>query len=418
MECMRHMILDPMRAVLAFAVVLVIAALAQDASSATRRVPQDYATVQAAIDASVDGDVVMIAPGTYRGAGNRNIETRGRAIVVTSSDGAEETIIDCEGAGRGFYIHEWESNDTDRGSYDHERHSGTRLRRRHLLRDRFALDPAVPHLQFAGPQRWGLGIIVLWRGRGRVRLQGNDTWESGGGVYVDYSGPVTLTNCLITGNSTAICGGGVSFQNGGEINVMRGCTVTANETNRDSGGVYGAGGVTFERCIIWDNCAPEFSEEFGSFNGATRFVCTDIDSSGVWSRFGTVEFEPELRILRSHVLRTGGLRPRRPPAIGGCHRTHRAQPVTAPAGCESACWTRDVDPPGYGAPAVPLTGRAACSAERSARNSKATTSATIRSASPTPACRLRSRSRPGDGSSRLSDPELTWPTHLRLLEVR
>lgn len=34
------------------------------------RVPAEYATIQAAVDASVDGDVVLIADGVYTGAGN------------------------------------------------------------------------------------------------------------------------------------------------------------------------------------------------------------------------------------------------------------------------------------------------------------------------------------------------------------
>ncbi|HWR69941.1 MAG TPA: hypothetical protein VN415_02695, partial [Dehalococcoidia bacterium] len=45
-----------------------------------RRVTQDYATIQAAIDASNDGDTVVVSEGTYM----ENIRYRGKAIVVGS----------------------------------------------------------------------------------------------------------------------------------------------------------------------------------------------------------------------------------------------------------------------------------------------------------------------------------------------
>jgi predicted outer membrane repeat protein len=72
----------------------------------------DAPDIQAAIDSCASGDSVLVAPGTYMGAGNRDIDFTGKAIVVTSISGADMTIIDCGGSEaeyhRGFYFHSGE----------------------------------------------------------------------------------------------------------------------------------------------------------------------------------------------------------------------------------------------------------------------------------------------------------------------
>jgi hypothetical protein len=56
----------------------------------TIKVPADQPTIQAAINAANSGDTVLVSPGTYY----ENINFNGKAITVTSSDGAAKTIID------------------------------------------------------------------------------------------------------------------------------------------------------------------------------------------------------------------------------------------------------------------------------------------------------------------------------------
>jgi parallel beta-helix repeat protein len=56
----------------------------------TIHVPADQPTIQAAIDAAVDGDTVLVADGIY----NENINFKGKAITVTSVNGNKVTTID------------------------------------------------------------------------------------------------------------------------------------------------------------------------------------------------------------------------------------------------------------------------------------------------------------------------------------
>ncbi len=64
--------------------------------AATINVPADNPTIQAGIDAAENGDTVLVDDGIYKGAGNVNIDFKGKSITVKSRYGAEATIIDCE----------------------------------------------------------------------------------------------------------------------------------------------------------------------------------------------------------------------------------------------------------------------------------------------------------------------------------
>ncbi|MCW8816854.1 MAG: hypothetical protein OQK52_03135, partial [Ignavibacteriaceae bacterium] len=62
-----------------FSVVLILTIISS-ANANTIRVPEDYTTIQQAIDASVNGDTVIVAPNTYF----ENINFRGKNILLTS----------------------------------------------------------------------------------------------------------------------------------------------------------------------------------------------------------------------------------------------------------------------------------------------------------------------------------------------
>jgi len=71
------------------ALLILLAPLAAQAQT-TIYVPADFATIQAAITQARDGDTVSVAPGTYL----EHIDFLGKAIVLQSDAGPQQTIID------------------------------------------------------------------------------------------------------------------------------------------------------------------------------------------------------------------------------------------------------------------------------------------------------------------------------------
>ncbi len=262
-----------------------LAGLASRADATVRHVPADYPTIQAAIDNSADGDIVLIAPGTYSGPGNRDIELHGLAVDVTSSGGAGQTILDCQGLGRGFWVHEWEGS--------HSRIENLTIENGTGLNDDnypdgggiFCEDcgPTISQCRILDCHAYEGGGICLYLFDGVVDhcvISGNKADNAGGGILTRFNIVVRITNCLISGNRAGEDGGGgVCFADDFDGDTLEGCTITGN-TGGMAGGVETSMRAVLSRCILWGNCAPELGSEMYADYGAD-FVCTDVDTTGI-----------------------------------------------------------------------------------------------------------------------------------------
>ena len=79
-------------------------AFASIATAETITVPGDHATIQEALDASVGGDVIEVAPGIYTGSGDAVVTMPTHPVTLRTTGGAAVTTIDGEGARRGVVI--------------------------------------------------------------------------------------------------------------------------------------------------------------------------------------------------------------------------------------------------------------------------------------------------------------------------
>ncbi len=190
----------------------------------------DFLTIQEGLNAASDGDTVLVAPGVYTGPGNKNLNFGGVSAVLRGIASRDETVIDCEGSGRGFYI----------GA---------------------SAAPVIENLMVtSGDTIRGGGMYLEGTSPTllNVRFVANAAIDGGGGLYCRNGSP-TLEDVLFDDNTATLQGGGmlcvnssasltdvVFFRNnaqgsgGGMACVFSSPSVTGTVFHRNSAGLGGA----------------------------------------------------------------------------------------------------------------------------------------------------------------------------------
>jgi hypothetical protein len=262
-------------------------------TATVRRVPSEYPTIQAGIDAAVGGDTVLVADGTYAGDGNRDIDFGGRAIVLVSEHGPQMTIIDCEGTDqdphRGFYFHSNEVSTSVVQGFtimNGWRYSGGAI----LCDDS---SPTILDNIMTGNIAEGGGAIMC-RGNSYAVIVGNTITENsvslcGGGIYCYSGSPASIENNLIAGNTAAYCGGGIRCNESSP--AITGNTLVGNTA------AYGGGICALEssfptvlNSILWENGANIGEEVFDDVTSSITVTYSDVE--GGKEGEGNVDADP------------------------------------------------------------------------------------------------------------------------------
>ena len=190
----------------------------------------DFDNIQAAVDAAVDGDEILVYPGTYTSTGDQVVNMLGKAVWLHSSNGPNSTIIDGQNARKCMLINSGESNST---------------------------------------------IVEGFT------LTNGSTSDSGGGLAC-YSSSPTITNCVLS-NNFAGWGGGANTSNSDIL--LTDCVFLNNTAVHDGGGMYiGPGSSVLTNCSFIGNSAQQ------NYGGGVRtsdctpsFIeCTFEGNSGGW----------------------------------------------------------------------------------------------------------------------------------------
>ncbi len=176
-------------------------------------VPSEQPTIQAAIDVASPNDTVLVAPGTYTGLGNRDVNFGGKNIVLRSSGGAAVTIIDCEA------------------------------------------DSTDPHQGFIFTSGEDSTAVI-----DGFTIQNGYGQPDGGAIYADSSG-LTVRNCRFVSNAAQIRGGAIAvFSKFARSVHIADCEFSNNATISASttkvGGavlISGASRVVIKNCAFYGN---------------------------------------------------------------------------------------------------------------------------------------------------------------------
>jgi hypothetical protein len=224
----------------------------------TIQVPRDFPTIQAAINAAADGDVIEVAPGAYSTDGFRDVHFRGKAITVRSAAGPENTIIDCGGAHRGFCFYEGEGADSVLSGFT-------------IVSGR-APNSLVP----SDPLRW----------------TGDPICGVGGAIYCAFTSP-TIDNCIFDDCGAQAGGaiGGVGASPTIVDCVIEQCFAGQSSQPDSRGGAIALLGAlnaytpaTISKCIIRGNTGSDTYTSFGAglyFQQSVAIVaeCTISDNT-------------------------------------------------------------------------------------------------------------------------------------------
>ena len=250
------------------------------------RVPSEYATIDAAVDAAGYFDTVLVADGTYTGEGNTTIYTDDDQITIKSENGPESCIIDCEGSDDwAFYVQYDGVIDgfTIRDCNDSAIHCKNSVIKNCIITGNAGYDGGGIECRYFGGE--GLAIIS------NCTIYGN-TSENGGGIHAD--GEILVKDCVISGNS-AKRGSAISCSPSGKATVIN-CAITDNQAvgtfHPCTSAVYGNGSASsLIDCFFadnskqpcWDGAATVFD-----FDGLIRGCIFVGNIDGLWSCDGPI----------------------------------------------------------------------------------------------------------------------------------
>lgn len=273
---------------------IVLAALPSlAAAQSVLRVPDDFSTIQSAINAAVDGDTVLVGPGTYfetiiidgidvrlassGGPEATTINALRAGSVVTVTGGSEDTVVSgftitngLHSEGGGVVVYGGQPIITGNritGNFGTCRGSGVSLNQSAAIvyRNRIWLNHTIPGVSGGGGggvhvggnpcHDYSCGAQII---RNIIEDNHLPRCSGGGGIHANSAGALRIVGNVIRNNSASSRGGGISMWNDSRA-LIENNLIVGNSVGERGGGVYwlvaGRSPFLVNNTIV-DNVAP------------------------------------------------------------------------------------------------------------------------------------------------------------------
>jgi len=268
------------KVILMVAVLMLVVSEPGPAQADMYYVPDDFSTIQAALDIATAGDEIVVRDGVYTGDGNKNLSFKGKAIILRSENGPTGCIIDCQYEGRAFVLNSGETADSVISGFT-IMHGNESVGAGIICYN--SSSPTISNCTITGCMAVeGAGIhcgslsspVIIG-----CTLSENASLLYGGAVFLSNSSP-TISGCEIVENSSNY-GGGI-FCDASPLSIIEDSHITGNTSTTAGGGIYSSNSLlTLSKCVLSRNAAVY--EGGGLCSSSASLEMTGCDISENWA---------------------------------------------------------------------------------------------------------------------------------------